>query len=378
MNIGGVQKSLVNLLKQIREEYDITLLLFSDTGEMRRQIPAGIKVVTVQTPYRYLGMGKQDVKTIGDFLGRSVWAAMTKLFGRAAVCRGMGAFQRKTGTFDVAISFLHSGPQKMFYGGCNEFVLDRVEAKRKVTVLHCDYEQIRGDSKQNRRLYERFDGIAACSNGCRETFVRAMPQLADRITVVPNCQDYERLRALAAGDSCLPEGKRIHILTVARFGREKGIGRAVQAIAALDGSLCEFDYTVIGDGIEFQSVQEQVRELGLEQRVHLLGEKNDPYPEMADADLLLIPSVSEAAPMVIGEAACLGTPILTTRTSSAQEMVQQTGYGWVCENSVDGIREGLVQLLAQPGCLTEKRAWLKKQHFDNTEALERFRQFIGE
>lgn len=186
------------------------------------------------------------------------------------------------------------------------------------------------------------------------------------------------LRTLAAGDSCLPEEKQIHVLTVARFGREKGIGRAVRAIAALGEAVCEFDYTVIGDGIEFQSVKKLVRELGLEQRVHLLGEKDDPYPEMANADLLLIPSVSEAAPMVIGEAAYLATPILTTQTSSAQEMVQQTGYGWVCKNSVDGIRDGIAQLLAQPGCLIEKRIWLKKLNFDNTKALECFRELVGD
>ena len=43
----------------------------------------------------------------------------------------------------------------------------------------------------------------------------------------------------------------------------------------------------------------------------------NPYGYMRAADVLLIPSFSEAAPMVIHESALLGTPILTTETSSA-------------------------------------------------------------
>ena len=76
-------------------------------------------------------------------------------------------------------------------------------------------------------------------------------------------------------------------------------------------------------------------ENNLENIVTMLGEKANPYPYIKKADMLLISSVSEAAPMVIGESAFLGTPILSTRTSSAKEMIEEKGYGWVCENSVE-------------------------------------------
>ena len=47
---------------------------------------------------------------------------------------------------------------------------------------------------------------------------------------------------------------------------------------------------------------------------------DNPYGYIKAADLLLIPSYNEAAPLVIGEAAGLETPILSTETSSAKEM----------------------------------------------------------
>lgn len=92
--------------------------------------------------------------------------------------------------------------------------------------------------------------------------------------------------------------------------------------------------------------------------------------------MLLIPSFSEAAPMVIGEAACLGTPILTTETSSAREMVEQPGLGWVCENTVEGIQTGLEELLSRPEALQEKRAHMQALAFDNTCARKQFAELI--
>ena len=97
---------------------------------------------------------------------------------------------------------------------------------------------------------------------------------------------------------------------------------------------------------------------------------------MQAADVLLIPSVSEAAPMVIGEAAGLGTPILTTETSSAREMVAETGYGWVCDNSVDGIRDGIAALLSNSDRLQSKKAFIRTAEFDNRNARRQFSELV--
>lgn len=80
--------------------------------------------------------------------------------------------------------------------------------------------------------------------------------------------------------------------------------------------------------------------------------------------------------MVIGEAAVLGTPILTTKTSSAQEMVEQTGYGWVCENTIEQIRMGLRRLVNAQQQLQEKHQFLRKIRFDNREAMAAFDRLI--
>ena len=138
----------------------------------------------------------------------------------------------------------------------------------------------------------------------------------------------------------------------------------------------EVCYRIIGDGAEYSEAAALVKSAGLEDTVFLPGERENPYGYMKAADLLLIPSVSEAAPMVIGEAASLGTPILTTETSSAREMVLETGYGWVCENSTDGIRRGIEMLLSDPRLIRERKEYLRTLKPDNAAAIKSFSELV--
>ena len=104
---------------------------------------------------------------------------------------------------------------------------------------------------------------------------------------------------------------------------------------------------------------------------------DNPYGYIRAADILLIPSLSEAAPLVIGEAAALGVPVLTTETTSAHEMVEQSGYGWVCENSEEGIRQGIEYLLDHSAIVREKKKFLLGLSLNNINAREQFMELIN-
>ena len=251
MHIGGVQKALLDLLNEIHKDHDITLLLFYNGGGLMKSVPEDVRVISPAAPFNYWGMTKKDAATFGSSVARAFFAAMTRVFGRGAALRLAYPFQKKLCGYDVAISFLHSGAPDTFYGGCNEFVLDRVEAEKKITFLHCDYERIGAASEYNAGIYRRFDMIAACSEGCREAFLRVMPELAAKTTVVPNCHDYAKIRSMAEREPETAAKDRLNIVTVARFGKEKGILRAVRAVAELGERGKEVCYRIIGDGAEY-------------------------------------------------------------------------------------------------------------------------------
>lgn len=376
MHIGGVQQALINLLHEICGEYEVSLLLFYPGGELMERIPDRVRVLTPTGALRYWGMSSGDPSGKRERLCRGLWAALTKTLGRGISFPLASIRQSKLTGYDAVISYLHSGPPRSFYGGCNEFALRCTESNHRVTFLHCDYEKQKADSRYNRTLYQKFDRIAACSEGCRDSFLRVMPDLFSKTTVVPNCLDARFIAAQADSAPIQKESGPLRVLTVSRLGREKGVLRAVEAIAELGPDKNRLRYTIIGDGIQRKPILEAVKALGLEDVVFWLGQMENPYGYLRAADLLLIPSYSEAAPMVIGEAAVLGTPILSTETSSARQMVEEAGIGLVCENSVAGIKNGLRQILDHPEALTVWIGNCEKTERDNHSALERFARLI--
>lgn len=376
MHIGGVQKALISLLWCIRERYDVTLLLFHKGGECLKDIPPEVKVITADSAYRYLGMTKYDKVSRYQSLMRSFFAGITRIFGRRYAVALMAMGQKKLTGYDAAISYLHNGSDKMFYGGCNEFVLRHVSAKKKITFLHGDYVLCGANTRQNAKQYASFDGIAACSEGCANKFLQVHPQLADRVTVVPNCHRFEDIHRKAKEAPVQLPADKLQLVTVARLGKEKGVERAVQVIARLGDLKEKLHYHIIGDGVQKPLLFQLIQENGLDGTVTLHGTLENPYGYIKAADLLLIPSFSEAAPLVIGEAACLGTPILSTETSSARQMIEKTGFGWVCENSETAMEEILRRLLSEPSELEKRKQYLRNCVQDNQEALSCFDRCI--
>lgn len=378
MKVGGVQKSLCNLLWSISEMYDITLLLFSATEEYAGQLPESVKVATCDSLFRYLGVSQGECSgNLRDRLPRGLLASLCKAFGRPSAIRIMSLSQRTLPEeYDVAISYLQNGRLRSFYGGVNEFVLRKVKAKRKIAFLHCDYGNCGANCGPNNRLYAEFDGIAACSDGCRRAFVRAIPKLEGRCFTVRNFHRPKAIRDMAASDPVEYEAGRFHALVVGRLAHEKAVDRAIRAVAFGIESNLPVSLHIVGGGGMAERLEELAAELGIEDAVHFHGNQRNPYRFMANADLLLVTSYHEAAPMVIDEARIVGLPVLTVETTSSKEMVLDRRCGWVCENSQEGINRQLAKVLSDPPLLKEAKSALGGVAIDNEEAFGQFRTMI--
>ena len=376
LEIGGVQKSLCNLLWAIHGRYEVTLCLFRASGAHLQEIPPDVKVVECGGFCKYLGTSQRTWKGVHKLV-RGALAATAKLVGRHTAMKLVLAGEKKLpGEYDCAIAFLHNGRRFNFYGGVQEFVLRRVKAKKKVAFLHCDYGQCGADEKSNNRLLERFDKIAACSDGCRESMLQVLPHLAERTVTVRNFHRFDQIRALAQDNPVVyPQGMP-HVVMVSRLSHEKGIERAMEALAAAGQKGHPAQLHLVGGGGMEGTLRQRAQELGVGEQVDFVGEQTNPYRYMADADLFLMTSYHEAAPMVIDEAVCLGVPVLTTRTTSSEEMVTARQCGWICENDQQALNQAFLDILSAPDTLNEMKNRLKGSCIDNCLALEQFTALI--
>lgn len=376
MHVGGVQKSLCNLLWAIHDRYEVTLYLFNCRGPYMDHIPADVKVRKCGGLFRFLGVSQSQCAGL-DRLKRGFLVLLCRIFGRRAVLRSLLALERDVeGEYDCAIAFLHNGNWRNFYGGVQDFVLDKVKASRKIAFLHCDYGNCGADHPANNRLIARFDRIAACSDGCRKAFTDVLPQLADRTVTVRNFHCHEQIRALAEQEPVAYDKDNKNVVMVSRLSHEKGIQRAITAVARAIGQGIPATLHIVGGGPMKDFLEKTAAEQGIEERVRFYGEQANPYRYMKNADLLLMSSFHEAAPMVIDEALCLDLPVLTVRTTSSEEMVKLRHGGWVCENSTEELTRELLRVLSDTEELADVRNGLRGCYENNDTAMEQFAELI--
>lgn len=348
MKVGGVQKSLYNLLWEIDGKYDVTLCLFRKRGVYIDLLPPSVKIVEVCGPFRYLGMSQGECRG-EDFWKRGMLAAFSRVFGRAKVLARMTCLQPELEeTYDCAISYLHNGRAKSFYGGVQDFVLRCVKAKKKIAFVHGDYRNCGADNPENNRQIEQFDRIVACSDGCRNALLSVLPQLEGKCVTVRNFHKFDEIYAMADEDTVIYNNVEfVHLLMVSRLSGEKGIDRAIRAVAHVNAQGVRACLHLVGEGGEHERLRLLAEELGISDWVIFHGEQSNPYRYMKNADLLLMTSYHEAAPMVIDEAYALGLPVLTTETTSAHDMVTERQCGWVCENTQEAINEALCGVISE-------------------------------
>lgn len=372
MKVGGVQKALCNLLWEIEGKYDVTLCLFSKTGEYSTKLPPSVRVIEARGIYRYLGLSQTEFKSI-DALIRGASVLLCRLIGRRKTLKLFKSRQPELDEkYDCAISYLHNGRAKSFYGGTQDFVLDCVKAETKVAFLHCDYRNCGANNTENNRDMERFDKIAACSDGCRNAFLSVLPHLADKCATVRNCHCFDEIRTLADEDPVIYDENNINVLIVARLSHEKGIDRAISAVSKAIEKNIPVKLHIVGGGAMAKELTDLTATLGISEDVIFYGEQSNPYRYMKNVDFLLISSYHEAAPMVIDEAICLGLPVFTTETTSSYDMVTARECGWVCDNDQNALNEKLFEVLSDRQALSEVQSHLQNCIADNALALKQF------
>lgn len=374
---GGIQKSLVELLPLICDKYDVTVYASRLTGFYVEQIPDNVKVVVGSKFAQMTEYPRWEYRRVGGLVNYLLklllgWLS-TKMGRRIPVRIYCFLLGKIPGKYDVAISYGHSLGDYSFHNLENEITLYCTRAKRKVTFIHCDYEQYGGNTVYNHSLLRKFDSIAAVSYGVADKFCSLLPNLTDKLYVVYNACDYSFIKEQANVDSVIYEKKCI--VSVCRLSPVKGLLRCVPIIKKLLDDGYSFEWHIVGGGDEDYSIKLQkiITKNNLQNVVFLEGEQSNPYRFLKNANFLFLPSYHEAAPMVFNEACCLGIPVLTTNTLSAKEMVSSRNVGFVCDNNDTGIYNMLKQAIGgniPPIDEVDMRAW-------NNVVVEQFTQLIS-
>ncbi|BCZ23097.1 glycosyltransferase [Mycobacterium senriense] len=144
-------------------------------------------------------------------------------------------------------------------------------------------------------------------------------------------------------------GEPLHLVMLSRIVEHKNPHLLIEALRGL--AEMPWKLSIFGDGPDRERLQAGTPpELG--ERVQWRGWSAGPEPALADADLLCVPSRSEAFPVVILEAMSRAIPVAASAVCAVPEMLDFGTAGFLVEPvSASGWREELARILADPGAL---------------------------
>src|SRR5207249_5911246 len=124
-------------------------------------------------------------------------------------------------------------------------------------------------------VFRRADAVLANSDFTRDTLVGLLGVDPGRIAVVYPTVDEERFRPGLVGEDLraglgLSKGQRL-ILSIGRLQRRKGFDSVIRALPLLHRQGIDAHYVVIGVGDDGEYLQRLAAELGVSDRMHLLG-----------------------------------------------------------------------------------------------------------
>lgn len=150
--------------------------------------------------------------------------------------------------------------------------------------------------------------------------------------VIPNGIDIEEFvpssqaRASVRSELGLEE-KAFLIGLTGRYHPTKDHANFLKAAALISKAYPETHFLLAGREVDHQNMAlcDSIRELGLTERTHLLGERHDIARLAAAVDIFSLSSAGESCPNVIGEAMACGVPCVVTDVGDALWMVGETG-----------------------------------------------------
>lgn len=200
------------------------------------------------------------------------------------------------------------------------------------------------------KLYDKCDGVWTVNNATAD--VLHSYGYKGEILVMENGTNREELdeNALAAMRRRLPHiGDAPMLLFVGQHNYKKNLHGVLGACALLKKRGQRFHLVLAGNGPDYDAIVHESMTLGIADECHFMGFMQDRAELMAlysMADLFVFPSLYDNAPMVLREAAVMGTPGLLVRGSCSAEGVVDGENGFIspdetAESIADTIQRAL-------------------------------------
>ena len=372
---GGTNRSMKNLLGRMDyNDIQIEILSLCSSGiyynDFEKHLQKEIQPITEAL----LTFGRRrSYESILSYLQRLWWKFVY-----------IGFFKRSN---DKIYTLLGRRLQKMNYDvviafqeGIATDVGAHISAHTHIAWVRCDYAnyvQKKPCFKSEEALYSKYDKVICVSQYTARVFGEFYPGLHERILPIYNMIDTDSIVKLANSeidDECFLKAN-MTLVSIGRFAPEKRF----TAIPAIAGCLKKagilFKWYIIGDGgTEKSKIVEKIQENNVQDCLILLGAKKNPYPYIAQSDILVCPSYTEACPNVVNEAKILHVPVVAADFPSAYEFITHGENGFIVP--VEEMANLLIDLCEKKEMLKKVKDGISGFVYDNHQIEKQIHELI--
>ncbi|MDD5979975.1 MAG: glycosyltransferase [bacterium] len=330
MEIGGIERTLIGLLKKINYDlYDVDLLLLKTNGDFIDEIPKSVNIIT---PYKN--------KTLERIVNsRNIICKIIKhtLFNYVTSKHWINNKE-----YDCAISY--SG----YYPFIDAFIAN-TNAKKKLIWVHTDLRYLYNTDKlykirfnYTKNKYDKYDNVICVSESIKSEFIKLMPSLKDKTLVQWNIIDINK------NNKKYPklDGEKI-IVSVGRVCDQKRFDKLVFLHKKLIKNNIKVKTYLVGDG-KLDDIKELIKKYKVEDTFILLGKQLNVEEIIKQADLFVLTSDYEGLPTVLFETLDANVPFVGTNVTGVKDIVNYIAPKNSCllaNNNITSLYEKIIDAL---------------------------------
>ncbi len=169
----------------------------------------------------------------------------------------------------------------------------------------------------------------------------------------------------------------VRFISIGRLGYEKGYDILIDRLKEFDmAHNYDWQYAIIGAGKERGTLQDQIKRNGLDDKIILKGYISPPWPHLAQADCLLLPSRWEGLPNVALESLSCGTPVIASSSAGGIAEIKKgtDGNAVLIASDMDRFLSHMTSI--QPIAPETQRESLLPEGFKRENVLHKFSDML--
>jgi len=330
---GGAERIVSILLKELQKKYTITLVLMRD--KIDYDIPNEVEVFFLENSNPYENGIKKLLKL--PFLGLKYKKFCTE------------------NEIDVSLAFMNRPSYVAIFSKIFGNSVRNIISERTTPSMMYRHDNLLSKISKLliKKLYPKADLIIANAKGNRRDLIDNFGIEEEHVVTIPNLFDLKKIESLSKEAVSSITFDKFTFVTVGRLDRGKNHKLMIDAFSELKDNFTQL--IILGEGVERERLQEQIRKENLEKRVFLVGFDNNPYKYFSKSDAFVFSSNYEGFPNVLVEALACGLPVISTDCKSGPReiLAPKSDILFQLKNGIELVKYGILTPINKEKELTE-------------------------